>query len=237
MQMILNSEQQVILEPKFCALVKKETVYGYIYRTVNEVNGKIYIGQCKGSFRRSYLGSGDRLLLALKKYGRKNFSVVPVSWGSSLNNLNDLETAIIAFYRKIFGLDAIYNIADGGSGSPGSVHSKESRDLVRSKLKGREGRLHTADEIQKQILAQIGTKRSEETKKRMSAWQKGKAKGPQKPRSAETRKNMSIARLGRKYSKEHVENMRLEQQNTFIRRLWAKTILAEDAQQTFSEAK
>ena len=37
-------------------------MYGYIYKTTNLVNGKIYVGQHKGEFTEDYIGSGTSLL-------------------------------------------------------------------------------------------------------------------------------------------------------------------------------
>ena len=52
-------------------------MYGYIYKTTNIVNGKIYIGQKKSKIFLSnkYLGSGKRLHEAIQKYGKDNFKV------------------------------------------------------------------------------------------------------------------------------------------------------------------
>ena len=49
---------------------------GYIYKTTNLINGKIYIGQHKSSsFDTNYYGSGKLLIKALKKYGKENFKI------------------------------------------------------------------------------------------------------------------------------------------------------------------
>lgn len=43
-------------------------MYGYIYKTTNLINGKIYIGQHKSEeYDSSYYGSGKKILRALKK--------------------------------------------------------------------------------------------------------------------------------------------------------------------------
>ena len=47
----------------------------YIYKTTNLINGKIYIGQSIRKFSKSYLGSGVKILNAIKKYGKENFKV------------------------------------------------------------------------------------------------------------------------------------------------------------------
>lgn len=46
-------------------------MYGYIYKTTNLLNGKIYVGQHKAEKFEpdKYLGSGTIFLEALQKYG------------------------------------------------------------------------------------------------------------------------------------------------------------------------
>ncbi len=41
--------------------------YGYVYKTTNMNDKKIYIGQNKGKFKSSYYGSGRYLKSAIKK--------------------------------------------------------------------------------------------------------------------------------------------------------------------------
>lgn len=57
-------------------------MYGYIYKTTNLINGKIYVGQHKGKFDRGYVGSGKILKLALTKYGKQNFltELIDIGW-------------------------------------------------------------------------------------------------------------------------------------------------------------
>jgi len=49
---------------------------GYIYKTTNLLNGKIYIGQHqKPYFDYNYFGSGKLIVYAVKKHGKENFKV------------------------------------------------------------------------------------------------------------------------------------------------------------------
>lgn len=52
-------------------------MYGYIYKTTNLVNNKIYIGQKHSDkfLGNRYLGSGKRLREAVDKYGKECFTV------------------------------------------------------------------------------------------------------------------------------------------------------------------
>ena len=47
---------------------------GYIYKTTNLINNKIYIGKRqKQKFDAGYIGSGKKLKSAIKHYGKNNF--------------------------------------------------------------------------------------------------------------------------------------------------------------------
>lgn len=45
----------------------------YIYLTINLINNKKYIGMHHGELNDSYLGSGNSITEAIKKYGEKKF--------------------------------------------------------------------------------------------------------------------------------------------------------------------
>lgn len=101
---------------KLCVIIIAggDFLYGYIYKTTNLVNGKIYIGKRKGKFTESYKGSGKYLKNAIRKYGIKNFSVEIIEYCDSLESQNKQERYWINYYRS---LDVpMYNIADGGDG-------------------------------------------------------------------------------------------------------------------------
>jgi group I intron endonuclease len=83
-----------------------------IYKTTNLVNGKIYIGKDKNN-NPSYLGSGKILKLAIKKYGKENFTK---------ETIEECLTEEIWLLREKYWIkhfDSIktgYNIAEGGQG-------------------------------------------------------------------------------------------------------------------------
>jgi hypothetical protein len=89
--------------------------YGYIYKTSNLINNKIYIGQKKGRLDISYFGSGLLLKNALNKNGKHNFKLEVIAYANTKKELDNLEIAFIADYRKQFGIHKLYNISEGGS--------------------------------------------------------------------------------------------------------------------------
>lgn len=68
-------------------------MFGYIYKTTNLVNGKIYIGQKKSDrfLGNKYLGSGKILCSAINKYGADNFIVEMLEECMDVYTLNDRE--------------------------------------------------------------------------------------------------------------------------------------------------
>ena len=91
-------------------------MYGYIYKTTNLINGKIYVGKRqKSTFDKYYYGSGIKLVKALLKYGKENFSREILEWCSSLEELNQKEKYWIKYLDAKNPLIG-YNISDGGDG-------------------------------------------------------------------------------------------------------------------------
>ena len=90
--------------------------YGYIYRTTNLLENKVYIGRRYGNFISKYFGSGIYLRRAIQKYGKENFKVELIAYAKSKKELNDLEIFYIAENRKLLGRENMYNISTGGEG-------------------------------------------------------------------------------------------------------------------------
>lgn len=126
-------------------------MYGYIYVTINSVNGTQYIGQHKWNkcddrlpshvcktlqeqFRLSkgfdyfpidsrYIGSGTALQHAIRKYGKHNFYILDIlDIAETKEELDAKEREWIECYRNQ-GIP-LYNISDGGTGGapPGMRH-------------------------------------------------------------------------------------------------------------------
>jgi len=86
-----------------------------IYKTTNNVNGKIYIGQHKtDNPNDDYLGSGKYLLSAIEKYGRDKFTKEVLYSFESKEEADNMEAEIVdeLFVSR---LDT-YNIKVGGTG-------------------------------------------------------------------------------------------------------------------------
>ena len=92
---------------------------GYVYKTVNTVNNKIYIGQHFGEYDSDYLGSGTLLKLAIEKYGRDKFTnelIERVDEKYFHIFQNKLNKAEVKYIKKFNSQDTSigYNISSGG---------------------------------------------------------------------------------------------------------------------------
>lgn len=163
----------------------------YLYKTTNNINGKIYIGvSSRDDQRETYLGSGKFLKAAIKKYGRGNFTK------EILEEFIDLRSAFvreaeIVNEEFVNRLDTYNCVIGGGGTGPRELnpafgkrwkHSKKSKALMSEKSSGEKnssyGKRYTPEESEKiskalkQHFAEyqhhsLGTKHKEETKEKM----------------------------------------------------------------------
>lgn len=92
-------------------------MFGYIYKTTNNINGKIYIGKKhSNSFVEDYYGSGKLINRAIDKYGVENFSLELIEKCETLEELNLREIHYIQYLNSNYKLGKGYNIASGGDG-------------------------------------------------------------------------------------------------------------------------
>ena len=119
-----------------------------IYKITNNINGKIYIGQAKDSKKRfsSHCKQSDCLIdLAIKKYGKENFSMEIIE--SQIENYNEREKFWIKQLKS--KVPNGYNISDGGEEPPifyGIQHPTAS--------------IKTQEKLEQIILSLIETKKS-----------------------------------------------------------------------------
>ncbi len=113
-------------------------MFGYIYKTTNLINGKMYIGkhECQKFDFEKYKGSGILLTKAFKKYGKQNFKCellksinnVPTIC-ESLEELNASEKYYTEYYKCVES-ENFYNLKEGGDGGAGP-RSEETKELLR----------------------------------------------------------------------------------------------------------
>lgn len=171
-----------------------------IYRITNCINGKTYIGQHKYNKTPydDYMGSGNILKKAQKKYGIENFiKGIIIDNIEDKDVINELEIFYIAFERE-YNINGCYNIADGGEGFTGH-RSEETRRKIGEARKGKpspnKGKHHSEETKRKQSIALKGRHLSEETRRKISEVKKNI--------SEETRKKLSEVKKGKQFSEEH----------------------------------
>jgi len=127
---------------------------GYIYKTTNLINHRIYIGKKhKSEFDPTYYGSGIILQEAIKKHGKENFIVEILCWAESLKELDDLERKYILHYRPENNL---YNLTEGGTGGDTlSNHPLKSEIIFKKRQSLKKWHESLTPEKQKELSQKI----------------------------------------------------------------------------------
>jgi hypothetical protein len=134
--------------------IGSDNLYHFTYITICSVNSKFYIGKhTTTDFNDNYLGSGNRLLKALKKYGKQSFTrhivqFYPTEKDAFIGEASLLTEEVIKVFKD--ELDMTYNLQSGGAGGTiyisnetrmkMSIASKEiqSRPEVKAKAKAKD---------------------------------------------------------------------------------------------------
>lgn len=101
--------------------------YHTFYAVINRQNGKTYYGKHSTvMLEDGYLGSGEVINLAIKKYGKRNFKRFDLCFFSSSDDAFDFEE--VAVDEFCVGKDWCYNAKGGGKGaSPGKLNHMYGR--------------------------------------------------------------------------------------------------------------
>jgi len=159
------------------------SIYHFIYKTTNNINGKWYIGvHSTDDLNDGYLGSGVRLLQAIHKHGEENFSKEILYFFDSRDLAFDKEKQIIT--EDVVNDRQSYNMCTGGHGGVGKlIPTEETRHKMsetRKKLPhpGLGKKYKPASEERKQKMRELmlanpprgmlGKTQSKDTRKKMS---------------------------------------------------------------------
>ena len=185
-----------------------------IYKTTNLINGKFYIGKDVRNLN-CYLGSGELLKKAIKKYGKNNFVKEILEICDNLTELDEREKYWI---KKLDSINQGYNLTEGGTGGD-TFTNNPNKEEIRNKLKKR---VVSEDVIKKRLENLIpfqpgenhpnyGKKQSQETiKKRLMSFQENGFNSPMegKKHTEETKTKISKNKKGKKHTEETKEKMR-----------------------------
>jgi hypothetical protein len=169
-----------------------------IYKTTNTKNGKFYIGKHQTeNLEDGYLGSGNAIKEAVKKYGRKSFDKEILFIFETEEEMNLKEKEILT--EEFISDRNNYNEGVGGEGGPhfkGKRHSSEVKERISKKNTGRK----FSDEAKRKIAESNSRRKlSEETKKRLSERAK-KRSLEERMRRSEAIKNSMTEEIRKKIS-------------------------------------
>jgi hypothetical protein len=95
------------------SLEKKK--YFFIYKTINLINGKYYIGKhCTSNLKDGYIGSGTVLRRSIRKYGKENFKCEILEYLQSHEDLKVREREIVN--EELIKDSLCMNLQLGGGG-------------------------------------------------------------------------------------------------------------------------
>ena len=145
-----------------------------VYKAVNKINGKIYVGQtCKTlderksvHFKKARGGVRTHFYDAIRKYGEDAFEFSVICVADTKEDLNLLETYYIQKYNSI---KCGYNMVDGGDNNVMSIESVYNKHRLR--MQSDDVRKKLSDTMRRKIAE--GKFFTEEHRKRLSESAKG----------------------------------------------------------------
>lgn len=186
-----------------------------IYKIVNKLNNKIYIGKSKNietrikRHKNDYKWTNTYLYYAMRKYGVENFDFEIVEECNE-SELNDREIYWIDYYKSFYKVGSGYNMTKGGERlfgeeNPfyGKHHTKETIEYfsyLASQKTGENnpfyGKHHTNDTKIKISTANTGKVRTNEQKRKISTRETGE-NNPfyGKHHTDEAKKKMSLSKM------------------------------------------
>ena len=147
-------------------------MYGYVYKTTNKLNKKIYIGQHNHStFDDNYYGSGSRIRKAIADFGLENFSVELIEFCKDKQSLNETEEYYILYFKSFdpeigynlstsyagditFGMndEEYYDFREKSSGKNNGMFESGKRGIHPKGFKGHHHSLISKDKISKSMM-------------------------------------------------------------------------------------
>ena len=101
-----------------------------VYKTVNSINGKFYIGVHKTENPDDdYLGSGKLIKRAVAKYGEQSFQKEVLAVFETPNDAFELEKKLVA---EVLGTPLCYNLKNGGEGGFDWINGHGLADHVKA---------------------------------------------------------------------------------------------------------
>lgn len=187
-----------------------EKTYNIVYLTTNKLNGKKYIGDHSTfNLEDGYLGSGNLIVLAIKKYGKDNFERI------ILEKFSNKTEAYYAQEIYINELNTLvpngYNLSPkGGMGSSGCWNEESLAKMkisLSKKLTGRKLSPSHIEKIKERAKLRIGELNAMYNKTVYDTWVKNYSIEEADLRFNEMKLKMTKTRTGKIFTSEHCENI------------------------------
>lgn len=178
----------------------------YVYLHRRKSDGSIfYVGAGKGSRCRAKCGRSKFWLATVTKHG---LVIELLKTGMTFDESRAFEIETIKRLREEG--ERLCNMTDGGEGLNGLKHRQDTKAKISANNIGKNsGKTHTAEARKKMSAARTGGKRSDETKAKMSAWQKGKPKvSPPHNKGVPMPEDQRLKLVGLPKSQECIEKIR-----------------------------
>lgn len=222
-------------------------IFGLIYKIINKLNNKIYIGQTIRSLsvrKNEYSLIGKKELInksinnhlfnAFKKYGFENFEFIEIDTAKTIDELNEKEIQWISYYDST-NKEKGYNIELGGR------NSSPSEETIQKMSNAAKGRKQSNNWICNRIAKagsedakKYGKLKSDKEKSYLSEISPKFWEG--KTRDQETRDKISISKKGQLPSNiKHVYKIDIE--NNILLDTYISTAEASRKNLTFTQSK
>jgi len=163
-------------------MARKEKKYHFIYKTTNLISGRYYIGMHSTvSLEDGYIGSGNRLILAIRKHGKENFKREILEFFETRKELRKREAEIVTL-EEIAKKECM-NMRVGGEGGASKKgndaflfrlnNDSEFREMLSKKATENNLRLIKEGKLKVPTYDWTGRNHSEESKNKISESKKG----------------------------------------------------------------
>lgn len=188
-------------------------MYHIVYLTTNLINGKQYIGDHSANLiKDSYIGSGVLITKAIKKYGKQFFKREILDFFNTKEEAFNAQEKFINEYNTL--VPNGYNVSPKGGHQVKNSFNDETIKKLKNRIVSEDTKQKMREAHKKRKYYANGHKLSDETREKIKkSWEKRRI---EKPLSDESRKKMSLSRMGKKnsfYGKHHTEKTKEKLRN------------------------